>query len=200
MRAEGRGARRVDNRRPRRGGGRLGAWRRRRPARPRVDEDAGDHCDRNRDREQRLNERGGGDGGVADAGRACALADDFFPIVAIILPAPRAAFSVFVCCRPIALHCCPTHPSAQPSNSTRAYLAWVAVCLIWGTTYLGIRIALETIPPLHGGDPWIVAGSLLIAVLKVRGEPMPGRREWPALTLLGILLLGFGNGAVVWGN
>jgi len=45
---------------------------------------------------------------------------------------------------------------------------------------------------------WIVAGGLLIAVLKLRGERMPHRREWPSLTLLGILLLGFGNGAVVW--
>jgi drug/metabolite transporter (DMT)-like permease len=45
---------------------------------------------------------------------------------------------------------------------------------------------------------WIVAGGLLIAVLKLRGERMPDRREWPSLTMLGILLLGFGNGAVVW--
>jgi len=45
---------------------------------------------------------------------------------------------------------------------------------------------------------WIVAGGLLIAVLKLRGERMPDRREWPSLTVLGILLLGFGNGAVVW--
>src|SRR4029453_9219136 len=41
-------------------------------------------------------------------------------------------------------------------------------------------------------------GGLLIAVLKLRGERMPDRREWPSLTVLGILLLGFGNGAVVW--
>lgn len=45
---------------------------------------------------------------------------------------------------------------------------------------------------------WIVAGGLLIAVLKLRGERLPHRREWPSLTVLGILLLGFGNGAVVW--
>jgi drug/metabolite transporter (DMT)-like permease len=45
---------------------------------------------------------------------------------------------------------------------------------------------------------WIIAGSLLIAVLRLRRERMPDRREWPALTLLGILLLGLGNGAVVW--
>jgi drug/metabolite transporter (DMT)-like permease len=75
----------------------------------------------------------------------------------------------------------------------------VAVCLIWGTTYLGIRIALETIPPLlMAAIRWIVAGGLLIIVLKLRGVRMPERREWPALAVLGILLLGFGNGAVVW--
>jgi drug/metabolite transporter (DMT)-like permease len=87
----------------------------------------------------------------------------------------------------------------MPARTRRAYLAWVAVCLIWGTTYLGIRIALETIPPLlMAAIRWIVAGGLLIIVLKLRGVRMPQRREWPALAVLGILLLGFGNGAVVW--
>jgi drug/metabolite transporter (DMT)-like permease len=73
------------------------------------------------------------------------------------------------------------------------------VCLIWGTTYLGIRISLETIPPLlMAAMRWIAAGGLLIAVLKLRGERLPGPREWPSLFLLGLLLIGFGNGAVVW--
>lgn len=73
------------------------------------------------------------------------------------------------------------------------------VCLVWGTTYLGIRICLETIPPLlMAAFRWIAAGSLLIAALKIRGERMPPRRTWPSLALLGLLLLGFGNGAVVW--
>ena len=73
------------------------------------------------------------------------------------------------------------------------------MCLVWGTTYLGIRISLETIPPLlMSAFRWIAAGSLLIAVLKMRGERMPLRRTWPSLALLGLLLLGFGNGAVVW--
>lgn len=45
---------------------------------------------------------------------------------------------------------------------------------------------------------WIIAGGLLITALALRGERLPARSEWPALTLLGILLLGFGNGAVVW--
>jgi len=71
--------------------------------------------------------------------------------------------------------------------------------VIWGTTYLGIRVALETIPPLMmAALRWIAAGGLLVGVLAIRGERLPRRREWPALALLGVLLLGFGNGAVVW--
>ena len=96
----------------------------------------------------------------------------------------------------------PNPESRIPSPYTghaRAYAAWIAVCLIWGTTYLAIRISLETIPPLlMAALRWIAAGGLLIAVLKLRGERMPAPREWPALTVLGVLLLGFGNGAVVW--
>jgi drug/metabolite transporter (DMT)-like permease len=81
----------------------------------------------------------------------------------------------------------------------RAYVAWAAVCVIWGTTYLGIRIALETIPPLlMAALRWITGGTVLIALLTARGESLPRPREWPAITILGILLLGFGNGAVVW--
>ena len=85
------------------------------------------------------------------------------------------------------------------SASRRAYFAFITVCIVWGTTYLAIRIALETIPPmLMASVRWIVAGTLLLAALAARGERLPGPREWPALTVLGILLLGFGNGAVVW--
>jgi len=70
---------------------------------------------------------------------------------------------------------------------------------VWGTTYLAIRIALETIPPmLMAAMRWIAAGAILIAALKIAGQQLPGVRSWPALTLLGILLLGFGNGGVVW--
>jgi drug/metabolite transporter (DMT)-like permease len=70
---------------------------------------------------------------------------------------------------------------------------------VWGTTYLAIRIALESIPPmLMAAMRWITAGAVLIAALKIAGQHLPPARSWPALTLLGILLLGFGNGAVVW--
>lgn len=82
---------------------------------------------------------------------------------------------------------------------TRAYLAWIAVCIIWGTTYLAIRICLETVPPLlMGGVRFIVAGVMLIPMLALYGERMPGIRAWPSLALLGTVTLGFGNGGVVW--
>ena len=73
------------------------------------------------------------------------------------------------------------------------------VCLVWGTTYLGIRIALETIPPfLMGGIRYVIAGAVLILVLRLRGERMPAAGGLRALVVLGVLLLGFGNGGVVW--
>jgi len=85
------------------------------------------------------------------------------------------------------------------SSTGRAYFAWIVVCVVWGTTYLAIRIALETIPPMFmAAIRWIAAGAILIAGLKLAGQRLPGPRAWPALTVLGILLLGFGNGAVVW--
>ena len=80
-----------------------------------------------------------------------------------------------------------------------AYLAWLAVCLIWGTTYLGIRIALETIPPaLVGGIRFTLAGVILAAVLYLRGERLPPKSYWGGLALVGVLTIGVGNGGVVW--
>lgn len=79
------------------------------------------------------------------------------------------------------------------------YLSWVAVCVIWGTTYLGIRICLESMPPaLMGGLRWTIAGSLLTAYVVARGETLPPVSRWGSIFLLGFLLLGLGNGGVVF--
>jgi drug/metabolite transporter (DMT)-like permease len=88
--------------------------------------------------------------------------------------------------------------TSHPTRA-RAYAAWVFVCLVWGTTYLGIRIALETIPPLlMGGLRYLASGIVMIAILAARGETLPRMRMWPALMVLGLLMLGLGNGGVVW--
>ena len=80
-----------------------------------------------------------------------------------------------------------------------AYAAWIAVCLIWGTTYLAILIALETIPPmLLGGLRFMAAGAVLCLIVLARGGGLPPSREWGRQAALGALLLGVGNGAVVW--
>jgi drug/metabolite transporter (DMT)-like permease len=88
-----------------------------------------------------------------------------------------------------------------PSLSQRrlAYVAWAAVCLIWGTTYLGIRISLESIPPaLMGGLRWTIAGALLAAYVRLSGEKLPPPSRWGGIALLAFLLLGLGNGGVVF--
>jgi drug/metabolite transporter (DMT)-like permease len=89
--------------------------------------------------------------------------------------------------------------STNPSETRLAYLAWSAVCVIWGTTYLGIRICLETMPPLvMGGLRWTLAGTALLVFLLARGASLPPMNRWGYLALLAFLLIVLGNGGVVW--
>jgi drug/metabolite transporter (DMT)-like permease len=81
-----------------------------------------------------------------------------------------------------------------------AYGAWAAVCFFWGTTYLAIRVGLEDFQPtLFAGLRFLIAGSLLFFVMsRQRGARLPIGREWLHLGVVGLMLLGVGNGAVVW--
>jgi len=89
--------------------------------------------------------------------------------------------------------------TSTPRQRRLAYLSWAAICVIWGTTYLGIRICLESIPPaLMGGLRWTFAGSLLATYVLARGERLPPPSSWGGIALLGFLLLGLGNGGVVF--
>lgn len=73
------------------------------------------------------------------------------------------------------------------------------MCVVWGTTYLGIRIALETIPPaLVGGMRFTAAGILLVTMLAGRGERIIRPAQWGGLALTGILTICTGNGGVIW--
>lgn len=87
---------------------------------------------------------------------------------------------------------------ALPVRGLAVAAALLSVYVIWGSTYLGIRFALEGgYPPLlMSGGRFIVAGALMYAVLRLRGEPPPTRLQWPALAFMGALLMGLGNGMV----
>ncbi len=87
------------------------------------------------------------------------------------------------------------------TTRSRAWIAWAAVCVIWGTTYLAIKIALETIPPFAiSGLRCAIGGALLLGWLVATGRPVPGPRTWPRLSILGFLMLTLGNGGVAWGE
>jgi drug/metabolite transporter (DMT)-like permease len=78
-------------------------------------------------------------------------------------------------------------------------LAFAAVYLIWGSTYLAIRVAVETLPPfLLGGARFTLAGIVLIAFLKLRGVGWPTWVQGRNSLLAGAVMLLGGNGLVVW--
>ncbi|HKS37628.1 MAG TPA: drug/metabolite exporter YedA [Verrucomicrobiae bacterium] len=77
--------------------------------------------------------------------------------------------------------------------------AFAAIYLIWGSTYLAIRFAVETIPPcLLGGARFLLAGGVLYAWLRLKGVPISAGFHWRNAAVVGVLLLGFGNGGVNW--
>src|SRR5258705_9954065 len=82
----------------------------------------------------------------------------------------------------------------------RLVAAFAAVYLIWGSTYLAIRFAVETLPPLlMAGARFLIAGVIVLLWSRLRqGNGGPSRRDWITGLLSGPLLLAGGNGAVVW--
>ena len=86
-----------------------------------------------------------------------------------------------------------------PPSRTAYILAFAAIYLIWGSTYLGIRVAVTTMPPfLMAGMRFTVAGTLIFAFLKARGEAWPTALQWRDQAVIGIFLLLGGNAVVSW--
>jgi drug/metabolite transporter (DMT)-like permease len=81
-----------------------------------------------------------------------------------------------------------------------AWFAFAIVCLVWGTTYLGIAIAIETVPPvLMTGIRFATAGLILLPIALARGARIPrDAKTLGNLFLIGFLLVGVGNLSVVW--
>jgi len=75
----------------------------------------------------------------------------------------------------------------------------IAVYIVWGSTYLAIRFAVETMPPFYmAGTRFLIAGTFLYLVRRFVGDPKPTRVEWRSAAIVGLFLLLGGNGCVVW--
>jgi drug/metabolite transporter (DMT)-like permease len=83
---------------------------------------------------------------------------------------------------------------SRPQHERLAYSALVAVCFFWGTTYLGIRIALESLPPVYlMAIRYTISGGILLAAAALGGFHLPRGRELLYTAICGIICIGIGN-------
>ena len=80
---------------------------------------------------------------------------------------------------------------------TKIWIALLALYIVWGSTYLAIRFAVETLPPfLHAGLRFLISGLVLVIWRRAAGDTMPTRNQWKSLAIIGTLLLLGGNSLV----
>ena len=80
---------------------------------------------------------------------------------------------------------------------SKIWIALIALYIVWGSTYLAIRFAVETMPPfLHAGLRFLISGLILVILRRAAGDEMPTTRQWRSLGIIGTLLLLGGNGLV----
>lgn len=82
----------------------------------------------------------------------------------------------------------------------KALIAYLLVCLFWGSTYLAIRIGVGVFPPfLFAGVRFFIAGVILLSGALLFGDSLPATlKDWVVLSIVGIFLLAGGNAMVVW--
>lgn len=91
-----------------------------------------------------------------------------------------------------------TSRASSPSGA-RVWAGLLTIYVLWGSTYLGIRIGLETIPPFFmSGARYLSAGAILYAWARLKGAPRPRLVHWRSAVVVGAMLLLVGNGGVVW--
>lgn len=84
-------------------------------------------------------------------------------------------------------------------KSSKIWVALSLVYVIWGSTYLAIRVVVQTLPPfLTAGLRVVIAGAVMYAWLRARGHAAPTWKQWRAASIVGVALLLGGNGLVVW--
>jgi drug/metabolite transporter (DMT)-like permease len=82
---------------------------------------------------------------------------------------------------------------------TKIWIALIILYIVWGSTYLGIKIAVETIPPFfHAGIRFLISGIILVIWQRAIGNEMPTRNQWKNTFIIGTFLLLGGNGLVSW--
>jgi drug/metabolite transporter (DMT)-like permease len=88
---------------------------------------------------------------------------------------------------------------SRSSWSLPVLLAFFAIYVIWGSTYLAIRVLVATVPPLFSaGLRFAIAGTALYLWARMRGVPAPTRQEWRNLWLLGVLMFLVAYGGLFW--
>lgn len=79
----------------------------------------------------------------------------------------------------------------------KIWIALLLVYFVWGSTYLGIRFAVETIPPfLHAAVRFLIAGTILYTWRRMAGDPAPTKNQWKSALIIGTCLILFGNGLI----
>ena len=82
---------------------------------------------------------------------------------------------------------------------SKIWLALIALYIVWGSTYLGIKFAIQTIPPFfHAGIRFLISGLILVIWQRATGQSLPTRKQWISAAIIGTLLLLGGNGMVAW--
>jgi len=96
----------------------------------------------------------------------------------------------------------PTDSQARLGLETSTLIAYATVSLVWGSTYLAIRIGVQYMPPaLFAASRFLLAGLMLLFYARLTSQPLPSRAvDWRTNIIVGLLLLTVGNGLVVWGE
>ncbi len=82
---------------------------------------------------------------------------------------------------------------------TKIWTALITIYIVWGSTYLAIRFAVETIPPfMMAGTRFLIAGIILFLWRRAAGDPMPTKQQWISTAIVGVALLMGANGTVSW--
>ena len=92
-------------------------------------------------------------------------------------------------------------PQIRERLNFRVILAFFAIYVIWGSTFLAIRTAVLLVPPwLCAGIRFFTAGAILFAFARLRGTKGPSLREWRSLAIIGVLMFSVTYGALFWGE